>query len=288
MNRRSFLPLLFTAPLLLTACAAHGAPMVNNDVQYGEAGGERLLLDVYQPEGEGPHPAVMIVHGGGWAGGNKRGHQHTGNLLASHGYVAFSVGYRFAPKHPFPAAVDDVQRAVRWVRAHAKEYRIDPERIGALGDSAGGHLVSMLGASDTRDNSVPELSRYSSRVRAVVNYYGPTELERMWKTELVRDLLRNFLGGPPEEKRDNYRAASPYEKLDRRTAPHLIFHGTADQIVPEEQAHLLHEKLRKNDVESTLVIFEGAGHGWSPTSSEGQRAEREILAFFARHLKKEM
>ncbi|HLK56291.1 MAG TPA: alpha/beta hydrolase, partial [Chthonomonadaceae bacterium] len=123
----------------LTASARAGQPQVEKDVVYGTAGGTKLLLDVYRPQSvTGKRPGVVLVHGGGWVAGDKSFYAPVGNLLAARGYVAFAIDYRLAPIFHYPAQVDDVQRAVRWVRAHAATYNLDPDRLGAIGDSAGG------------------------------------------------------------------------------------------------------------------------------------------------------
>src|SRR5262249_34444352 len=146
------------------------------DVVYGTQDGMKLLMDVYQPDGfQGKRPGILFIHGGGWAFGDKGMYGPLARALAAKGFVAFSINYRLLPKYHYPAQLDDAQRAVRYVRAHADAYNLDPDRLGALGDSAGGYLVAMLGTRDTRDNSDSDLSRYSSRVECVVDFYGPSD-----------------------------------------------------------------------------------------------------------------
>lgn len=267
---------------------------VETDVEYGTAGGQKLLLDVYRPGGEAPggklRPAIMLVHGGGWAGGNKGQFRDAGMGLAGQGYVCFSVGYRLvkpdANRHP--AQLDDVQRAVRWVRAHAAKYGVDPERVGAMGGSAGGHLVALLGTRDTRDNSDPALAAYSSRVCCVVDLFGPTDLTRdfpvMGGGLPVRALVSGLVGKPIGEAREAYRDASPLFFVDKKTVPFLIVHGTEDPIVPLEQSQLLHDALRKAGIESTLLKLEGEGHGFK----KKENTDRMLLTtveFLEKHLK---
>lgn len=284
MNRRELL--LSTAALALPGVVTAQDARVERDVVYGAPGGHRLLMDIYRPEGVGPHPAVLLVHGGGWLGGSKAGHAGTGAMLARNGYVACAINYRLAPEFPYPAAFDDCQRAVRWIRAHASEYGIHPRRVGAMGDSAGGHLVALIGVRDARDNSDQELSRFRSRPDAVVGYYGAYELVRMWQIEMAHRPLTAWLGGPPEGHERIYRETSPASMVTRDAPPFLLLHGDQDRVNPEEQSHLLHEALRKKGVESTLLILPGAGHGWAPDSSTGRQAEAAVLQFFGKHLKK--
>lgn len=284
LDRRAFIA--GAAGLLLPALRATAEPQVVRDVVYGEPGGEKLLMDVYRPETPGPHPAVVLVHGGGWLGGSKAGHQGTGMMLARNGYVACAINYRLAPKYPYPAALDDCQRAVRWVRAHASEYDVNPNRVGALGDSAGGHLVALIGVRDTRDNSDRALARFKSRPDAVVPYYGAFELVRMWDIEMAHKPLTAWLGGPPDAYAKVYAAASPVTGITRKAPPFLVVHGTADTVNPQEQSHLLHDALRAKGVDSTLLILEGAGHGWAPDSEHARKAEAAVLAFFGKHLRR--
>src|SRR5256884_8989955 len=148
---RSAVGIAAAAALVITALAApagaaQGGVTVKPDVTYRTVDGEQLGLDVYQPAKKGQNrPAVVVVHGGGWTQGDKALFAQQSNQLAQRGFVAFSINYRLAPAHPYPAAVDDVEAAVAWVRTHAKEYGVDPKRVGALGGSAGGHPVGMLG-----------------------------------------------------------------------------------------------------------------------------------------------
>jgi acetyl esterase/lipase len=247
------------------------SPGVQKDVEFGQAAGQRLLLDIYRPAqtGQDLHPAVVFIHGGGWEAGSKSEFEDIAKGLAGQGYVGFAVEYRLMKdgKNNYPAAVDDVQRAVRWVRAHAKDYFVDPNRIAALGGSAGGHLVSMLGTTDTRDNSDLELAGYSSRVNCVVDMFGPADLTRNFPNHNregldVQALLERFMGGPQPGRETLYREASPLYQIDSKTVPFLIFHGSADELVPVEQSRLLAEALKTAGVTVEYVEFEGEGHGF--------------------------
>src|SRR4051812_23954714 len=150
IDRRAFLYGIAAAALAGRAAAE---VRVERDVVYAEPDGQKLRMDIYRPSEPGPHPAVVLVHGGGWLSGSKEGYQAMGPRLARHGYAACAIDYRLAPQYPYPAALDDCQRAVRWLRAHAPDFDLDARHVGALGDSAGGHLVALMGVRDTRDNS---------------------------------------------------------------------------------------------------------------------------------------
>ncbi|MBW3634970.1 MAG: alpha/beta hydrolase [Armatimonadetes bacterium] len=274
---------------------AQGAPLpVQRNLVYGEAGGQKLLLDVYGANRARTRPAVILVHGGSWSSGSKADLGFVASALARQGYVGFSVNYRLLRdgRNRFPAQLDDVQRAVRWVRAHAREFGVDPQRIGALGASAGGHLAALLGTTDTRDNSDRALARYSSRVQCVVDLYGPTDftaaLDLANRTRMRADqspgagIVQGFLGPLPAAAA-NYRLASPVTHINRKTAPFLIFHGGRDTLVPLNQSQRLHRALRAAGVESKLVVFPAAGHGYSEPELLAQTFI-EVQRFFARHL----
>ncbi len=178
--RRPFDPVValllaaMVAPLSLFAASAApaSADTVRLDVEYGRAGGERLLLDAWVPPGPGPHPAVILVHGGGWTTGDKSGNGRGAFMVPLHaplqraGFAWFSINYRLAPKHRFPACVEDVETAIRWVKAHAAEFRVDPRRVALSGESAGGHLVALAAVR----------ADASTRLAAVIPFYAPLEL----------------------------------------------------------------------------------------------------------------
>lgn len=263
---------------------------------YCKVGDEELKLDLARPkDGKGPYPALVFVHGGGWAGGNRSG--HVGNALeaASRGYVAVTVSYRLAPKHPFPAAIEDVKCAVRWLRAHAKEYGVDPNRIGAAGDSAGGHLVGLLGTAGASAGLEGKggYEKESSKVQAVVSLYGPFDLGHMWEKTptqpeaqgtLVRFLLKGFLGDEPEKAGETYKKASPITYAAKDNPPFLLIHGTADLLVPIEQTERFAARLREVGANVEVLRIDKAGHGF------GGKDREQVLAamaeFFDKHLKK--
>ncbi len=266
--------------------SAEGIKVIT-DVQYGQVGGERLLLDLYIPEGaKKPLPAVVLIHGGAWVAGDKRRTRPAALFIAKHGYIVASVNYRLAPRYKYPAQLDDVQRAVRWLRMHAKEYGIEPNRMAAWGSSAGGHLAALLGLREARDNSDPQLSKYSARVQCVVDLYGPTDLVAV--AEKAPRALIFFLGKSYEEAPELWRDASPLYHVSPDDAPFYIIHGVQDPLVPISDSEKLTEALKKAGVEVTLVKIEGMGHG-RPRTPQARKAFRKALEgaieFLDRHLK---
>ena len=202
-----------------------------------------------------------------------------------HGYAAISPQYRFCPKETFPAQVQDVKAAVRWVKSHAKEYNIDPDRVGAVGFSAGGHLAMMLGLTGPADGLEGEGSAGGpdSRVKAVVNFFGPTDLAASDIPEVSRPLVRDFLGGTAKEKPELAARASPLTYVTRDDAPVLTFQGTKDPLVPPTQATKLAEAMTAAGVPGRVELLVGAQHGWG--GSELERTKAETFAFFDGYLK---
>jgi acetyl esterase/lipase len=258
------------------------------DVVYSHAGGEDQQLDIYAPkDAPGPFPAVLLLHGGGWAKGSHDLLRPLAGALAMQGYVAVSVGYRLAPRHKYPAQVHDVKCAVRWLRANAGRYAIDGERIGVIGGSAGAHLALMLGMTEAKDGlegdgGHPE---QSSSVQAVVDICGPTDLTRPEWPDITKPILFDWIGGSPEQMPEVYRAASPIIYVHRGAAPVLIIHGTADGMVPYEQAKLLHTALRRAKVPARLEPVHGKGHGEDWTTEINNRNAQLIREFLEQYLR---
>lgn len=294
-KRDSLIRLGMSAAIVLSGCAvlaADNAPSqpleveLQENVQYGTGGGEPLTLHLARPKGVTERcPVIVYIHGGGWRAGSKDGHRKDIARVAAQGYVAASVGYRFAPQHVFPAQVEDCKCAIRWLRAHADELNIDPERIGAIGFSAGAHLSMMLGAMDSADGlegngGWPE---QSSKVQAVVAYFGPTNFRSPYPAVTV-PIIEQFLGGTAEEKPDAYRLASPISYVNKGDAPMLLFQGTRDVLVPYEQAFEMVNALTKAGVPGRCEVLLGNGHGWG--NEELEHTQRVGDEFFALWLKK--
>ena len=259
------------------------------NVEYANPDGQHLLLDLARPaKGEGPFPAILCIHGGGFRAGDRHGYDGLCLRLAQQGYVAATIEYRLAPKYQFPAAVYDCKAAVRWLRANASKYHIDPERIGVTGGSAGGHLAQFLGVtSDVKefegDDGNPG---QSSQVACVVNYFGPSDFTKSYgHSKDAAEVLPLWLGGDLEKAHRRHIEASPLYWVTPNAAPTLCVHGTKDEYVAYEQATWIVDKLKAADVEAELLTMEGAGHGFH--GADADKAEQAMIAFFDKHLKTE-
>jgi acetyl esterase/lipase len=245
------------------------------DLVYARAGDEALHLDLALPaHGEGPFPAVVCLHGGGWVSGSRKQMTQTIEALARRGYVAAAVDYRLAPKHRWPACFEDCQAAVRWLRANAGLYRLDPNHVGVVGLSAGGHLACLLGVTD------------NIKVQAVVSFAGPTDLtaEELWTKDVREKNLGPLFGGAPEAKREELRQASPLHQAPKAPAAFLLLHGAADAVVPAKQAEALAEKVRRAGGAARVVVWEGEGHTWAGANLT--RSLDQMLTFLDETLRK--
>ena len=278
--------LLLAAPLFASTDPQDDI-LFEKDVVYGKGADEELKLDLGRPrEQSGPTPCIVIIHGGGWAAGNKSQHVPQVRELAKKGYVAATVGYRFAPKHIFPAQIEDVKCAVRFLRANAEKYRIDKDRIGAVGFSAGAHLSMMLGTMDKEDGLEGEGGNpdQPSKVNAVVAWFGPTDLTSSDWPDRTGKILTSFLGGTKQEKLDLYKKASPITYVNPGDAPMLLIQGTKDGLVPWTQATAMGDALTKAGVYGRVDLILGANHGWG--EPELKRTADETWAFFEQFLLK--
>jgi acetyl esterase/lipase len=262
------------------------ATTVQRDVSYGTVSGHPLLLDIYEPgeHSSGLLPAVILIHGGGWISFDKSTMQTMGMFLARSGFVAFSVDYRLfhEKENRWPAQLDDVQRAVRWVRANAAKYSVDPQHVGAFGHSAGAQLVALLGMEDTRDNSDPALAKYSSKVQAVVDVSGPADFTAHDDPDAVA-FLTAFFGGDYAQHAKVWQDASPAFHAAKDVAPFLIIHGTQDESVPLAQAQELADKLKQAGAAVKFVTVEDVHTFRTPEAR--RRLAFETREFFTEYLR---
>jgi alpha-L-fucosidase 2 len=239
--------------LIKTGVLAYAAEY--KDIEYSRQAGIRLTLDAHVPEGPGPFPTAILVHGGGWVAGDKQQYiTYIFQPLADAGFAWFSINYRLAPQFKFPADADDVESAIRFVKVNAAKYKVDPKRIALIGESAGGHLVSYVGARNRSD----------SRVAAVVSMYGVHDFVAAaveWKP-LPHELLDLF--GIPEVNADAAPLlikGSPVVYVSRNMPPFLLMHGSKDEDVPYEQSVEMCDKMKKAGAHCDLITIQGAPHG---------------------------
>ena len=272
-----------------------GVAQSYKDLEYAVVNGKSLKLDLYLPEkANGPLPLIIHIHGGGWSGGSKNGIPPIG--LVANGYAVASVQYRLSGEAIFPAAIQDCKAAVRWLRANAQKYKLDPDHFGAWGSSAGGHLVALLGTSGgVKEFDVGNNLNVSSRVQAVCDWFGPTDFLQMnaqakagaggaFDHDSPKSPESRFIGGAIQENKDKCAKANPITYVSKETPSFLIMHGDKDRLVPLGQSQLLETSLKKAGANVTLIVVEGAGHG-GPGFVRPE-AEKRMLEFFDKHLKK--
>jgi acetyl esterase len=255
------LAVLSGAPALAGADGTAAAPRqgldidVRHDLTYRHVGSDDLKLDAYIPAGGGVRPGVMVIYGGGWILGSKEQSAPVARQLAEQGFVAFAMNYRLAPFHPFPAAVDDVQASVDWVRDHAFDFGLDPARIGAIGGSAGGHLSAMLATLGEGPHGE------GARISAAVSWAGPMDLQPAEfgpDSQIYLDAFLNCIGRPCDEA--TVVAASPISHVDPSDAPILLAQGEEDQLVPPDQGLRMADRLQAAGVDHELLLIPNAGH----------------------------
>jgi acetyl esterase/lipase len=273
-----------------TGAVEKQAVIVEEGLLYGKGGDAELKLDLARPpRGDGAFPALVFLFSGGYQTGSRSDWYAVLKEAATRGYVAVAIDYRLTsvlenghPKYPFPAQVHDGKCAVRWLRAHAKTYHLDPNRVGVVGFSAGGHLALLLGLTDASDGLEGNCGdrRMSSRVQAVVNLAGSTDVMRHY--QIRPSTYGDLLGGTPEQVPERYKMASPLTYVSQDDPPVLSLCGTDDPVLPQEE--LLDEKLKTVGVSHTLIVREGVGHALSGLVNFWE--DNPVWDFLEKHLKK--
>ncbi|QVL32491.1 alpha/beta hydrolase [Telmatocola sphagniphila] len=254
------------------------------NLAYGDH--EREKLDLFLPPASAkPTPLVIWVHGGGWEAGSKEGNNPV-NPLLKEGYAVACINYRYSKQAVFPAQIEDCKAAVRYLRGNATKFNLDKDHFGAIGASAGGHLVALLGTTgDVKEleGKVGKFPKESSRVQAVIDWFGPTDLEALTSPLLSNDNpISRLLGGSVKEKKDLARLANPISHITKDDAPFLILHGDQDPLVPVSQSELLYKALKRGGVPAELVVVPGVGHDARVLTPENSRKSKE---FFDKYLK---
>jgi len=257
--------------LALSTAASGGTFTTYEALEYASPGGTPLLMDLRVPEGPGLHPVIVYLHSGAWISGDRFG--GPARRQATRGYAVASIDYRLAPDHIWPAQVEDAKAAVRWLRANAARFQLDPNRVGVFGTSAGGHIAAVLGTSGGVDSlEGPALGNpsFSSRVQAVVDLYGPTDLLRLEEDKLPCIPLDGnapymppslLMGCAIQSCQEWTRTASPMTYATNDDPPFLIEHGMLDCLVPYTQSVQLHAKLLATGVQSKLILIPTGDHG---------------------------
>jgi acetyl esterase/lipase len=297
---KPFAAVSFQLLILSVACAQQPASRPANlppsidylpNIQYANPGNHPQSLDVYvRKDAKEKLPVIVAIHGGGWTGGDKR-NPFVLPLLKD-GYAIVSINYRLSQVAKFPAQLKDCKAAIRWVRANAEKYHFDPDHIGVWGDSAGGHLVALLGTTaNNKDLEGDEGNlKYSSRVQAVCDFYGPADFLTINDQAPPDTAIHHnapdspealLIDGPIPDNKDKAAQASPVHYVTKDAAPFLIMHGDNDKLVPLAQSQELAAALKKAGVDATLHVVQGAGHGF-PRHPE---LIAIIRAFFDQHLK---
>ena len=250
---------------------ALGAVRIQKDILYAKAGEHRLLLDLYMPAGVEQPELLVWVHGGAWRRGSKD--KMPLSALVEEGYAVASVEYRLSPVAKFPAQIHDCKAAIRFLRAHENRYGFDARRIGIAGSSAGGHLVALIGVTNQHEaleGTVGEHLNVSSSVQAIIDYYGPSNFMTILKQSTPHGpsvrvpALELLLRGPPEDKPELAKLASPVFHVDADDPPLLMLHGDQDPQVPINQSHELHAKYKESRLDVHFEVVHGAAHGGKP------------------------
>jgi acetyl esterase/lipase len=264
---------------------------VVSDVHYCTGGGRPLLMDVFIPKhrSQVPTPAVLWIHGGGWDQGDKNGHSGAA-FLANGGFVAATLTYRLSGDSPFPAAIEDCKCAIRFLRANATKYGIDPDRIGVAGSSAGGHLAELVATTDQSAGLDGDggWQNMSSKVQAAASYFGVSDLTMQFPGDTGQVIVK-FFRGTEKEKPELYRKASPIFYVTKDDPPLLLVHGEKDDGVPFDQSVRMADAYRRIGLTIEFIAVKNAGHdfqhiGDAPISPSVEIIHQRTVEFFNRYL----
>jgi acetyl esterase/lipase len=285
--------ILFTLPCAAQITAQTTEPQftVVSDVQYCTGGGRPLLMDVFIPKHRNgtPTPAVLWIHGGGWERRDKNGNSGA-QFLANGGFVTASLSYRLSGDSPFPAAIEDCKCAIRFLRASAPKYGIDPDRIGVAGSSAGGHLAELVATADQNAGLEGNggWQNVSSKVQAAAAYYGVSDFTTEFPVDTSQVIVK-FFRGTEKEKPELYRKASPIFYVKKDDPPLLLVHGENDDVVPFGQSVRMADTYHRADLSVEFIAVKNAGHdfqyiGDAPIAPSVEIIHQRTIDFFKRYL----
>lgn len=264
---------------LLLLCATSAFAELKTDIEFAKVGDVSLTLDVYVPEGDGPFPTCILVHGGGFMRGTKTSFINPlFEPLSKAGFTWFTINYRLAPTNKFPACIEDTETAIRWVKAHAKEYKVDPKRIALIGESAGGHIVSFVGAKAQADTAVA----------AVVPFYAPHDLVLQVESRKALGPSMEALFGLKElndDARKVLKNGSPTTYLRKGMPPYLLLHGTKDEQVPYAQSVKFQEQMKALGNTCDFITIENGIHGMGGWQKLGSNYQQEMIDWLKKTMK---
>jgi len=259
-NTLAFIVLAFSC---IATFAAESRTPTQDGIVYGTADGQTLTMDYYAPKGAGVHPIAIIIHGGGYHGGDSKAgsEAYVADFLAPAGYAVFSVNYRLAPKYPYPYMVQDVQRAVRYIRYHARDWNSDPNKIALVGGSAGGYLSNMVGLLNAPGDphAFDPVDRVSARVQAVVSLYAQSSFEFVPLNGDVHRFLDPFIA--QKGLKEAIREASPITYVSKHDPPFLEILGDQDEYIPMSEATNLQTALHAAKLRCDIIVIPGGKHG---------------------------
>ena len=269
--------LRFFAVTLITCSAAFAD--LKKDIEFAKVGDVSLTLDAFTPDGDGPFPTCILVHGGGFTKGDKTSFiKPLFAPLSEAKFAWFTINYRLAPQYRYPANIGDTEAAIRWVKAHAKEYKVDAARLALIGESAGGHIVSMVGVRASGDTSLA----------AVVPFYGPHDLEFQAKSRNALGESLTGLFGLTELNDESCKVlhdASPFFHVKAGLPPFLLIHGDKDDKVPYAQSVRFQEKMKAAGNVCDLITIPGGGHGMGGWSKLGSTYEKDMIVWLNKTMK---
>lgn len=291
---RKIVPLIFSVLFIsmIISCGQKPSSAIQlfPDISYSQTNPDICKIDVYIPAGKGPHPSVLLIHGGGWSKGDKRQWAQLAIKLAIDGFACVSATYRLAPDYRFPAQVEDVRLAMQWVKKNGNQYNMKVDRVGAVGSSAGGHLVLMLCTIGPKDSLgvTDELTIRDTRPSAAVVYNPVTNFLDTWENmkPSLHESYAGLFGGTAEEMEAVYRQASPALRVTGEEPPMVFLEVTKDDLTPKPIPEDMVKRLTEKGVAAELVMFQDMTHGfgYDLLKPEQKRAADVAGAFLRKHL----